>query len=513
MKKLILALAFLLPIVLAAAISVAVVWEVREAGSDTNGGGFKAGATGTDMSIFNNKNLGACTNCQSDTVNISTTDAATTTTTTLTSATANFSAAIVGNIIYLTIGGGSCNSGTVNAQRREVTARTNVTTITLDATPTGSGDTCTGVTMNIGGALQTLGELASARGMVASNKAFVTSLTTTLPTVVTFGQTGVTPTNAVTASWIEGYTGARGDGGKASVTFDAASANISLSFSNSGWVVQNLDVNCSSVSVASGIKVSTFSTVARNKVSNCTSYGIYTGTYSAVYSNEVASTTSAASASIYHSGYGFVVDNYVHDGAAPGVVLAGFASAAVGNVIVNNSGASSYGISATYQDLIYGNTISGSGSHGIYRATTNDYGNLTINNVIANSGTSGTVYGIQGNSTGAVAAQPVFDGNCFYNNLSGARNNMDDTTGIRGVGPYTNVFDKLVTAGDIFTNAVGGDWSLNATANRGVLCRSAAVPATWPGLATTTNYGDLGAVRHQDPAPGGGGTKAFPWVQ
>src|SRR5271154_2251309 len=78
------------------------VWEVRPTvGSDTNGGAFVTGSSGTDMSQFNNKNATSCTSCQSATSNISTTDVVAVGSTTLTSATMNGSSAIVGNVIFL----------------------------------------------------------------------------------------------------------------------------------------------------------------------------------------------------------------------------------------------------------------------------------------------------------------------------------------------------------------------------------------------------------------------------
>ncbi len=47
------------------AISINTAWEVRPTvGASTNGGGFVTGATGTDMSVFNNKNAAACSSCQ-----------------------------------------------------------------------------------------------------------------------------------------------------------------------------------------------------------------------------------------------------------------------------------------------------------------------------------------------------------------------------------------------------------------------------------------------------------------
>ena len=135
-----------------AALSGSTVLEIRTAGSDTNGGGFVTGTSGTDMSQFDNKNATSCTSCQSATVNISTTDAVTAVSTTVTSATANFSAAIVGNIIYLQGG-----TGPVTAAWYQVTGFTNSTTITVDRNVIVS----TGVTMNIGGALASPGQAAA----------------------------------------------------------------------------------------------------------------------------------------------------------------------------------------------------------------------------------------------------------------------------------------------------------------------------------------------------------------
>ena len=89
------------------ALSASGVWEVRTAGNDTNGGGFKSGASGTDYSQQDAKNTAGN--------NISTTDAVSDGTTTITSATAAFTSAIVGNFIYLTGG-----TGSIAAQWREV---------------------------------------------------------------------------------------------------------------------------------------------------------------------------------------------------------------------------------------------------------------------------------------------------------------------------------------------------------------------------------------------------------
>ena len=106
MRKLLLALILLTAPVYAALPNFTAVWEVESGGTDTNGGGADSATVSTDMSKFLNKNAASCTSCQSATVNISTTDAVATGTTTITSTTANFSSAIVGNFILLSGGPG-----------------------------------------------------------------------------------------------------------------------------------------------------------------------------------------------------------------------------------------------------------------------------------------------------------------------------------------------------------------------------------------------------------------------
>jgi hypothetical protein len=127
---------------------------------DTNGGGFVTGASGTDMSVFNWKNAtSGCTtagvNCYSKTADLSTTDGASASgsPTHITSATGAYDANIVGNIIYIT-------GGSITAGWYEVTTRTSATDITLDRTA-GCAGTCTGITVNIGGALASPGQASA----------------------------------------------------------------------------------------------------------------------------------------------------------------------------------------------------------------------------------------------------------------------------------------------------------------------------------------------------------------
>ena len=113
------------------------------------------------------------------------------------------------------------------------------------------------------------------------------------------------------------------------------------------------------------------------------------------------------------------------------------------------------------------------------------------NLLVSNAG-----YGFVGATGAGSAATPDYDGNCYYNNTSGTRNNMDDLTTnlVDSVVPYTNVLD-VVLSGDPFTNAAGGDFTLNNTA--GAAARGAGTPGALPGVSQA-GYPDMGVFQHQD---------------
>jgi hypothetical protein len=133
-----------------AALPASTVWEVRTGGSDTNGGGFVTGASGTDWS-------------QQNGTQYSVTDGVTLGTTTITSATASFGTDVVGNIMYVQGGTGSITAGWY-----WITARASATSITVDRSA--GLTTGTGVTLHIGGALLSPGIASSqmaVSGMIA----------------------------------------------------------------------------------------------------------------------------------------------------------------------------------------------------------------------------------------------------------------------------------------------------------------------------------------------------------
>jgi len=114
------------------AINAGTVWEVRTAGGQTNGGGFYNRVPGTSVDYSQqDAPVLARTNIATDGAG-----------TTLTTVTGGFTAAMVGNIIFLTGGG-------VTEGWYEIVAYTDANTVTIDRS---AGADKTGVTGNVGGA-------------------------------------------------------------------------------------------------------------------------------------------------------------------------------------------------------------------------------------------------------------------------------------------------------------------------------------------------------------------------
>jgi len=138
------------------ALSSSILYEIRQGGSDTNGGGFKVGASGTDWTLQNSAQY-ALSNGQTQGSTVILLPAAATD--------------MVGNTAYVSGG-----TGSVAANWYEITSVSVGTSITVDrSTGLTSG---TGVTVNIGGAFATPGVLCSVSGgiggqLVTGQKAWV----------------------------------------------------------------------------------------------------------------------------------------------------------------------------------------------------------------------------------------------------------------------------------------------------------------------------------------------------
>ncbi len=462
-------------------ISPTAVWEVRTTGSDANGGAFRAGATGIDYSqqntpqvIFSDLVIG-------------------TNTTELTSAANPFTAAHVGNVINVTASTGFA------AGRYEIMS-VSAGVATMDRPVASVVNTpATGGSGRLGGCLLTLPALTSA--MAASNRAFVRAGNYPITATALFVASH-TPSAAAPPTTVSGYYQTRGDlypgspdnANRPTLTVNAAIASVISGVTSSGLLIQNLQLVAGSSNSSSFIILGTNSAVVNVRMSGFSGRGISAaGSGGRVQHCEFVNGTAASgSAAIHGTNTNLTVFNsHVRNCSGGGMFFGGVGAVVDACVVVNNPGANTDGISFAGGGILTRSLIHGNGRDGVRHTGMANGASLTLGNIFSENGG----YGL--NSTGAFPAQPMYDGNAYYLNALGARNNVDDTTAVatNGVGAYTNVRDVVLTASP-FTDKTAGDWSLNNTPGGGAALRGTATPSSWPGLAVT-GYPDFGPIQQQ----------------
>ncbi len=428
------------------ALSSAVVWEVRTDGSDTNGGGFKAGASGTDWT-------------QQAAAQYSVTDAVTNGTTTITSATANFGTDVVGNVLYIQGGTGSITAGWY-----EITARSSSTSITVDRS-TGL-TTGTGATLKIGGALASsglaCGQVADGNIVYLKYNATPYSITSSTPRV---------------SGGLPHFTDLYSFGGKL-IGYDTTRTVTNTDANRPTLLV----VGLSSITVVNA--TSTWHTHVRNIIVDGDGNSSIVG-FGTVASRPIIERCKAVDCTTGFNG-GNIYRNCQASGGTTGFAGGGtyVACVANGNTTgfdkpITAVGCIAYGCS--------GDGFTGDAFGSSYHSCTS-YGNGGDGFDMNNTGTysSCLAYGNTGygfRSSGTVA---FLTGCAAGSNTAGA-----------STGTITQVGSLVSVTADPFTNAAGGDFSLNNTAGGGAACRAAGFPGVFPG-GTTTGYLDIGAVQHQD---------------
>jgi len=491
-----------------AAIPAATVWEVRTTGSDTNGGGFDGTASpSVDYSQNNNKNAAGCSNCGSSSVNLSTADAViTAASTTVTSATASLTSAITGNILYFS--GGTCSTGSIATQWRRV-AFSNATTITLDAAPTGTfTGTCTGVTMNIGGAMASPSVVAANK--VAGNDVYIRSGTYTISSTSTSASNGVVldstgGTGATNNSIWWGYGSARGDDGTKPLLQASAIGTVSLfKVSGNHVMVRNLSFDGANQTAIKCVEATgQYGKYYRLKASNCTNKGLDLVIPGMGWAIQLEATGCSVTAGVITLGgntggiLGYNIE--AHDNTATGILInqSGFCYNCLS---YRNTGATSDGFD--FQSGTGGNLINSvaayNGRYGVN--ITSSRGNATsIVNTIS-----------YGNATGFGSDQ-VQDGTYLLNNATGANTALSYSST-----NFPHVVNHVLLSADPFTNVSSlsngaADFSLNNAAGGGPALRAAGLSGYSP-TGNSRGYGDIGALQHPDTG-GSGGQKAFPFLQ
>jgi hypothetical protein len=424
------------------------VIEVRNGGSDTNGGGFTTGDSGTDWSL-------------QTAAQYAVTDAVANGSTTVTSATANFGTDVVGNLIYLAGG-----TGALSAARYRILTRSNATTITVDRTVA----TGTGITANIGGALASVGEAAATATVAGIQVAIKYHATAFTLTSASTGVSGGTVTGSVDGVLYYGYDNTRSpfnaDANRPTIKVGAGLTVSGGIFAGSGsYTVNNLILDGDNQTSCRGIGSSFTGTAVNVKFINFNNTGMAAGT--AFYCEATACSTAAAFSAV-NARWCSAHDN----------TFTGFNTGTVRDCLsYGNSGASSDGFlnpTSAVNCSAYNN-----GRDGFRFTGANTY--PVVNCAAENNAGFGYL-------TSSTSSRLILIKCGDYNNTSGR---SSATSAIPA-----NDINAIAGVATLFANAAGANFG-QATALKGTGYPSSLPPGT------TSTYEDIGAGQHTPTAGGG----------
>lgn len=443
------------------AISALTVFEVRLTGSDTNGGGFVTGASGTDWS-------------QQDTAQYSVTDGVTAGTTTITSATANFGTDVVGNIMYVQGGTGSVVAGWY-----QIISRTNATTVVVDRS---TGLTAgTAVTLIIGGALLSPGQAALAAQGVGGTTIYIKYNAS--PYVITSASTNIAQgcvLGATNQIWA-GYDSVRAlyqfpsNRPTLQLNSGVSTATIITGTNNASYIQSMILDGNNQTSARCGLNTGEWFNVKATgaTISAAAALAQNSTTGKAIYC-EVTGNSSTYGMNCQTNLFCSIHNNTFISGGAGMQAGAAFGCLSYSNTGTSNDG---YGAVVGTNCIAYGNT-----RHGFNPANS---GLEFVNCISENNGG----YGWSGGTNYETLI------NCAdYNNTSGRKN--------PATGRFIGDINSITGTGSFFVNAAGGDFKLNNTAGAGAALRATGFPITT--VEGLSDYGDIGAIQHQD--TGGGGS-------
>jgi hypothetical protein len=484
MQRLLIALVFALRSF--AALPSTTVWEVRPTvGSNTNGGGFVTGSSGTDWSQFN-------------AAQYTLTNGVTNGTTTV--ATVSASADMVGNIAY--IAGGT---GSITAAWYQIVSQTTGVSIVVDRS---TGLTAgTGVTINIGGALSTVAQANT--NATASNTVYVKATGTYTVTTAMALTLNSAPTPSIPYSII-GYSSTRGDNGQFTWTTATNSVNLITATNAENVVFKNINFTTSAGTPAYGIEGGASGS---DNVSiyfyNCKFSGFLIGIYASynvtsainglffINSRITASTTIGLENSATTYIFGSMIDNNTSDGGNwPNSAIGQSSSWVVQNSIFYKNGG--HGINIAAQGggspvmVIQNSDFSTNTLNGIFTGNT-----LVGQTIISNSIFDAN--GAYGYSAGTGSYTMPWGGynNAFYNNALGQTLNAST-----GIGPITLSASPYVSLGSL-------NFALNTTTGGG----AALFNAGFPGVLANGGTGFLSVGALQPAASMASSSRGYPIVQ
>lgn len=458
------------------ALASTIVWELRAAGSDNNGGGFKTGASGSDFTQQNAAQYALTGVTSSGAGN--------------TVLSASAAADMVGNVAQA-ISGTNVTPGFF-----EVLSVVVGVSITF-STNSAAASICTGVAasgvINIGGALATWAKLFGTGAMAAGHQAFVKgSFTITTALVISF-QSGLV--SGSIGSFVTGYTTTRTDGGQATLTTPTNSIDLVAFTTSFGLTFRNITSSSTAGTRGDGWKAKAGNNSAAIGFDNCVFDGFsrhIVGNFAVDFmfaslflrKCELKNGTSTSDGA-RNSGYTAMVGCYIHDNAGygwrtgSGGIPGGFVAE---NCIIVRNG---------LDNLILDSSDS---------PTAANSGCAYIRNCALTDSTAGAGLNCDTNANRVI----ILENNILYGNatfgftaaaypallIGGTNAYGANGTAARGLNAQILPGDITLSA-DPFTNRAGGDFSLS-TGPAGVACNATGFPGVL--LAGGTGYESIGPL-------------------
>lgn len=450
------------------AIPSTTVWEVQTGGTDTNGGAYSSG--GTDYSLVTTKRTATGSND-------STTDGVANNTTTFTSATAAFTSALIGNIIYLQGG-----TGSLAATRRHVVSVTNATTIVLDA----SVATGTGITMNIGGCLASLGE--SGRNKTGGNTIWIKAGSYSITSATANVSGGCWSLNDV--FYIEGYQTTRGDLGTKPVLTASGITNfimISTTGGNGGKsLIRNLTLDGASLTTGRGI--SSFGSVESITFQNFAGVYAFNDGGGAAIANCTFTGCTGNNTILIASGRMIGCLIYGNTNASVCITVSSYSSLFNCVAYNNTTGATVGAFQMNGEDILFVNCVAVNNSAYGFRNTSSSQTGRYIGCIAQGNGNIG--FSFQSNPSNVQLV------NCAgYNNTSGDVSSL-------GTGVFVSNTGFVTGTATFFVDVATLDFRLSSNSS-GLAARGTGYPGV---SAVGTGYADIGAL--QSLASAGGGERS-----
>lgn len=434
------------------ALNLAIKFEVRfGSGSDSNGGGFKAGASGTDYSLQ---------------------DAAQYALTGLTTAAANAiiltasaAAVMVGNLINIT-GGTNFTTGIY-----EITSVSVGVSITVDRNCSSAAGAAG--TANVGGALATIGGLGTIT-MVTGQVAWLKNGTNTLSTSSVNVSGGVYTGTANVGVPIIGYNATRGDlnnviGSANRPVIDCGAITTITVFGQSNRTyIANVKIDGKGNSSVTGFSTTTYNCTA----ANCTIGFSGSSVNSFILSSALVCGTGFSSTPL-------MIGSFSND-----CTTTGFGGDRLVNCVSINDAVAATPNTANQPMVLWNCTFHEAAGDGVTGLVLSSI----IGNCVFTSNASDAI-----DFSNATTAPTTFLGvnNAFYNN----------GTVYETAPPTTQTSGSITVTSDPYVSEVADDLAPNNTSGAGALLRNVGVKI----IGQTTDNHDVGAPHHADPTTTGGG--------